>query len=52
MDADGDTAMWEIQTNDYHSNTKIKKRRVRIIVTMRGIKICTLKPKYLGRDYK
>lgn len=32
MDADGDTAMWEIQTNDYHSKTKIKIWRVRIIV--------------------
>jgi len=44
--------MWEIQTNDYHSNTKTKMCRVRVNVTMRGIKICVLKPKSLERNYK
>lgn len=32
MDADGVTEMWEIQTNDSHSNTKIKLLRLWVVV--------------------
>jgi hypothetical protein len=32
MDADGGTMMWEIERNDYHSNTKIKICRIRVTV--------------------